>query len=662
MKKNLLVACLLITAICFAQDFRLGKVSAKEVQEANHPSDASATAAILNKTGKTYFDFDDNGNWIVITDVTVRAKIYKKEGLAYAVAEVPFREKDDIVFYDVALYTLEGGKVKRTAVKNDKLSVQPAADGIKKPAFGEISEGAVIEYRYIHKSSEILTLPDWYFQYEIPVNAIEYSVHIPAYFVYNRLLSPYVPVKEVQDNREQTRFFSSQMFTGAVTKINPALQTQSGNVTYPVAVKTYSVQNVPALKELHYVDNPKNYRSFVKHELASMQYPGSAKKVYATDWETVAKSIYYEAGFGSVLQQDAYFAKDILLLMEKTTDRKELLNIIFGHVKASMVWNGTYGYSAKQDISVAYAEKNGNVAEINLMLTAMLRYAGYKANPVLVSTRDKGHVTFISTNAYNYVVAGVEMADGIILLDATSKNAMPGILPVRAINGNGRIVRDNLTTEEISLIPSSVSRETSAVAATLQTSGLITGHVKNYYFDQSALHVRENISLNRADYENMLKGRFGKTTITDVSLVADDYTKPVTEDFSFSNQHITEIKGGKLYMSPMLIFTMAENPFNEEKRACPMDFVYPLQKKYTFSITIPEGYVVDSMPESAYYPIKDNIGGFRFDISNRQNQIQIVVYNEINYGMLRADYHPALKEFYNTVIKKQSEKIVLKKA
>lgn len=661
MKQLFTTLCLLIAAVGFAQDFKPGKVNLNEVREAEHPVDPAATAAILNKTGKTYFDFDDNGNWIVVTDVTVRVKIYKKEGLAHAYAEVPFNEKEDVTFYDVAFYTLEGGKVKKTDVKEDKLVAQQGGDSFRKLAFPNAQEGSVVEYRYIHKSPEILSLPDWYFQYEIPVNNIEYSVEIPVYFVYSRLLSPFVPVKETQDTNEKTRYFQNPNFTGEVTKISPSLHTENGNVTFPVAVKTYTAQNVPALAEVNYVDNLKNYRSFVKHQLASLQYPGSAKKIYATDWETVVKSIYYEDGFGTALKAEEYFKKDILSLMEKYTDRDELLNKIFDHVKNTMAWDGEYGYAASKNIGTAYAHKRGNVAEINLMLTAMLRYAGYKVNPVLVSTRDNGHVTFTSSNEYNYVIAGLETANGIVFLDATSKNAVPGILPLRAINGNGRIVRDNLTTDEISLIPLSASKVTSAIVANVGADGVVKGHVKNYYFGQSAFEVREKVSISKNNYEQTLCNSLDKSAISGFSLAVTDFTKPVSEDFSFTNSHLAEVKGDRIYISPMLMYTMAENPFREAKRTCPIDFIYPLQKKYTFSITIPEGYTVESMPEQAYYQVKDGVGGFKFSILNQQNQVQIVVYNDINYGIVRADYQPALKEFYNSIIKKQSEKIVLKK-
>jgi hypothetical protein len=79
-----------------------------------------------------------------------------------------------------------------------------------------------------------------------------------------------------------------------------------------------------------------------------------------------------------------------------------------------------------------YKDKTGNVAEINLMLTAMLRYASLNANPVLVSTRSNGISFFPNRSAFNYVIA-IEVADGLIL-DATEQFSSPNILPLRVLN------------------------------------------------------------------------------------------------------------------------------------------------------------------------------------------------------------------------------------
>ena len=79
----------------------------------------------------------------------------------------------------------------------------------------------------------------------------------------------------------------------------------------------------------------------------------------------------------------------------------------------------------------------------------MLRYAGLNANPILVSTRSNGIPLFPTTDGFNYVIAGIEVQDAVILLDATERNSFPNILPNRALNWMGRLVRKDGSSSSV---------------------------------------------------------------------------------------------------------------------------------------------------------------------------------------------------------------------
>lgn len=664
MIRIILALCFLLPSIAASQAFELGEVSHKEISETVHSNDALASAAILYKSGTTSFDFDDKGNWVVITDVSIRLKIYDKKGLGFATVEIPYNGADEVDLANAVTYNIEGGKIVKSKSEDQGKVIEDSGTGkIKTITLPNVKEGSVIEYRYIITSHNYSRLPDWYFQHSIPVNNVQYGVYIPHYFVYNRLLSPYITVAEKQETKKQTKTHSNPNPRGDLNKSNANIQWDNGSITFYEVRKTYTAHNVPALYDTGFTDNIENYRGFVKHELASAEFPNSLKKDYTSTWDAVAKLIYNEKGFADELNQNSYFEKDIDAILAKTTQRDEVIAAVFDYVKSSMVWDGQYGYNTTKMVTTAHHKKSGNVAEINLMLVAMLRYAGLNANPVVLSTRDHGRVSFVNRDEFNYVIAGVESQNGIKFLDATSKNALPGILPLRAINGTGRIIRDNLTSEEVDLMPVSNSKTNTAITAKINPDGVITGHVKKHYFDYNAYFYRDSKPGVNKEYEEMLKNEYGLSQIKNYTVADTDLTKPVIEDFSFESNNLVESLNGKLYVSPMLFYIMKQSPFVQDKRSYPVDFIFPYQDRYTYSITLPEGYAVESLPESAYYQIKDNVGGFRFNISaTRPDQIQVSVVNDINYAMVSADYYLAIKEYFANVVKKQSERIVLKKS
>ena len=116
-----------------------------------------------------------------------------------------------------------------------------------------------------------------------------------------------------------------------------------------------------------------------------------------------------------------------------------------------------------------------------------------------------------------------------------------------------------------------------------------------------------------------------------------------------------------MYISPLLFFATTENPFKQETREYPIDFIYPSQDKYTVSLTIPDGYAVETLPQSKAVSMPDNLASFKYIISNTGNQIQLVYTQENNQAIMGSEAYEVLKNFFKEIVNKQTEKIVLKK-
>ena len=111
----------------------------------------------------------------------------------------------------------------------------------------------------------------------------------------------------------------------------------------------------------------------------------------------------------------------------------------------------------------------------------------------------------------------------------------------------------------------------------------------------------------------------------------------------------------------MLFLSAKENPFKQEVREYPVDFGYPILNKYNINLEIPEGYVVESMPASMNIATGNDIGTFKFMMANTDSKIQTTITSTVNSAIVTSDFYPVLKGFYQQMIDKQNEKIVLKK-
>jgi len=656
--KKLLLLCLLLSVGALAQKFEPGKVSVKELEQKVYPNDTTAAAAILYNKGRSYFKYDDKNGFSLIHHYEFRIKIYKKEGLKWADFKVPYYigyeslNKDRVSFSDAVTYNLENGQIVKTKLSGEGKFKQDLNEfwGEAAISMPNVKPGSVIEFSYTLKSEDVVQFPVYNFQYDIPVAHSEYVTEIPAYYRYKPTKTGFGEVKSDAKLANGYQNFTNE-------------HNQSVNLSFQQVNSTYVADNVAALKEEPYVDNLENYRLSVQHELEKIVFPDSPERNYAATWEGVALSIFKDKRFGDELKQRSYFEPLLEAVLKNATTDAEKANAIFEFVKRSIRWNGQYGYYTRNGVRKAFDDRSGNVAEVNFILIAMLNHSGISAKPVLLSTVRHGVPVFPNRTVFNYVIAAIEIDGKQILLDATDKYATFNILPLRALNWTGRLIKPDGSSSEIKLVPESASRESVNILGKIDANGKVSGKLRRVKSDYEALSFREkHADQNREQYVEGLENQWDGVHITDyVSDNGADLSKPVTESLAFADENGAEIIADRMYLNPMLFFTADKNPFVLEKREFPIYFGFPFQQKYNFNLEIPEGYAVESLPKSTKITTGENVGNFTFNIMTADNKIQLSVVKEINSAIISANFYEPLKEFYQKMIEKQTEKIVLKK-
>ncbi|MDD2985002.1 DUF3857 domain-containing protein [Flavobacterium sp.] len=656
-KMHFFFVFLFVTFQVTAQKYELGKVTKEELAEEFHKKDTSAVAAILFKKAKTYFDYKNDG-FKSFTEVEMKIKVYKPEGFKWADVEIPYyigyeKLKDEkIEILSAFTYNLVDNAIdKQKVTKESKFDNQLNEFWSKiTVSFPSVKAGSIIELKYKLKTENISILPEFQFQYEIPVNYAELLTEIPEFYLYKGFVTGFEKIASEQKMNSKVDVFQD--------KYNQGLK-----MVYKQVVTLYSIKDVKPLIEEEYVNNIDNYYGKVLHELETVRLPGEQPKQISTTWENVVKTIFEEKEFGFELIKFNYFLKDAENLVRGLTTNEQKMKAIFSYVQDRMNWNNRYGYYTKKGVEAAYKEKTGNVAEINLILTAMLRLVGFDANPVLVSTRKNGVAFFPNHSVFNYVITSVKLDGETLLLDATEKYTDINSIPLRALNWSGRSMDPNNSSEEVDLMPKKNSVKMVNVMAEINSNGEVNGKIREQFFDYFALWFRSifgnSNSTIRMDY--IEKEHSSLEVLNHEVLQNKEVAKPIIENYSFESSNEVEIIGNNMYFSPLLFFATTENPFKQENRLYPIDFVFPYQEKYNVSVKIPEGYSIETMPESKVISLPDGLGSFKFSISNNGNLIQLLCVLEINQPLINADYYQELKLFFKQMVSKQTEKVVLKK-
>lgn len=672
MKKTVIIFLLFIGQLTYCQNYKFGKVSEEELLETQHPEYPEATAAILYKKQKIMFDYIQGKGFIQSTEIQERIKIYNKEGFDYATKMITLYDgassasSEKLIGLKAYTYNIEGGKIIKDKLKNSDVFDEDTNKYRKTTKFTmpNLKEGCVIELEYTIES-QLFSIDDIAFQQMIPTKNFELSLNTPEYLIYKTFLNPratYIPQLTETKKRRSVTITSrerSQSRGGGLANYS------SSKIDFNDNVVEANLSNIPPLKDENYVDNLANYQSRLLVELERIELPNQPIEYLSTTWEKVTNTIYDDSDFGDQLSKNNYFKKDLEILMSSkpTNDKIEKVSMILDFVKSKVKWNEYYGYTAEQGVSKAYKDGVGNSADINLMLTSMLRYAGMDANPVLVSTKNNGIPLVPTRSGFNYVISAVNVDGKIILIDATRKHGTIDILPTNTLNWLGRLIKEDGSSDWINLIPEVSSSEMVSLNAKLETDLSINGKIRHQYTNYQANRLRNKYDgYGDEKVIEALEKDKGLIEISDLNLSQiNEVDKPVLLSYDFNIDEAIEDVGGDLYLKPMLFLASKENPFKQDTRIYPIDFVYPISDKYMVNMMIPEGYELDVLPESVKYQFNGSDGVFTYMANKNGSYIQFVITFELNKTLILPTEYKQFKEFYQLMIEKQNEQIVLKK-
>jgi len=651
-----IVVCFFSCVNLNAQDYQLEDVSEAELALDIYAKDSAAPAAYLNKVRETYFDYDSNTDgWIIVTEVTERIKILTKEGLDYGTKKIGLYkgDTDKEVIDDIKgfTYNLTAGKIDKVKLDKDAIFKTERSERWDEVAFTMPSAqvGSVVEWSY-KTISPFYKIDDLIIQEDIPVLDYYAKIRTPGMFQFRRVKKGYFDITPKESVER-----------GGIT-VQGGFN-QSNYFNYQELITEYMQNDVPALKKEVYVTNPDNYRRSIIYELISTNFNDN-KREYSTTWEEVARTIFKDDEFGGELKNTRFLEDAAAEIVAKNKTLKAQIKAALRFVKSKVSWNGDYGKYTDEGIDKAYKNGSGNVSEINLLLTALLRECGVPANPVLVGTKRYGIPLFPTLEGYNYVLVGIRSEMKTILLDATDKWSAPNILPTRVYNWKGRMVNKKGVSQEIDLFETIKPQLDRYVKAVLNEDGSLEGELNQRFSSLEALKIRHSVGTkDLKEWGDTRLDYFGVDALTAHQLKdINELEKPVVESFEFRIEQAVDQVPGQLFLNPLLFFREGESPFKSDERISPIDFEYPFTHNTNITIELPVGYAITSLPESIKIALPDGMGDFLYTIHEQNNMLQVMTRFNLKSTFIPADYYQTLKDFFKMRIEKENEKVILQKS
>ena len=116
-----------------------------------------------------------------------------------------------------------------------------------------------------------------------------------------------------------------------------------------------------------------------------------------------------------------------------------------------------------------------------------------------------------------------------------------------------------------------------------------------------------------------------------------------------------------IYVTPFSESYMLKNPFIETERENDIDFVFKVNTSQSLKYKIPEGYEVESMPESLNLTLEGGGGRFTFSSEKIGDSAVLVSRLVVSKTYFFVNQYPVLREFFDRVVQKHAEQLILRR-
>ncbi|MEQ8577711.1 MAG: DUF3857 domain-containing protein [Balneola sp.] len=637
-----------IFAVGQQQDF--GDISRAMLEMEVYEKDSTADAVVLFDVGEVYVTEKLEVNY----ERHIRIKILTDKGLDAGDISISFR--DDFPEQEIkgikaeSQYIDENGKVIKTKVGRRDRFENKISDTWKEVKFTipGLRKGSVLEYRYEMKSESAIDIPDWYFQKQYPVIWSEYTLSIPEWFDYLTYTRGYHPfyVNEEEPYNEI------------------ANNSWGGGFGYSGTKYHYIMKDVPAIEAEPFMKAKVDYLAQIRFQLASYKFPTSARESVLNSWATVLEAINDSDNYGKRLKSSSLLKEKTNDAIEGTETELDKMIAIYDHVSSVMDWNEDHRFYIEEDLDKIYKKGTGNGSEINLILTQMLKEAGINAKPVAISTTNNGEIIGIYPldNQFNHTITKVVIDDKVYLLDAKNEKRPYTLLPSSAINGKGFVINENNKIEWIDLKNNSDNRLVNFVNVSINEDGEITGNLQSKNYGYLGYLYKEILSQK----DSVMSKEVEEVVFTNADNLKIDSVhvdEETVNEFSYSVDFRLETDNSEnvIYLNPMLIEAITENPFKKKTRTYPIDYDYTFNKRVIINFEIPEGWEIAEYPESRGYKLTKNAGGYVRLVQVSGNKLTVRYDYIISRKRLLPTEYDELRFMYDGIVKDNTERVVIKK-
>jgi len=651
----------IITLICFLLSF-YGNVFAQLKNEAflrdNLPKttysiDPDANKIILNETQSV--EIIRNGyRFEQVYHCYKAIKILKQTGNSDADIFVGYRSPSNLTG---ATYNLVGDEIVKTPLPDDAIYTRKVTGLVDEIRFSlsKVKEGSIIEYSYDIMGGAEMVLPPWIVQEESPKLFSKYTLEAPNTFNYSQVSQGYLMLKDYPNEAAAIKDNSDgYLVTSAL--VNDRYST------------TCVRRNISAIHPEPFISSVANYAQRMDFQLAGITITSGNMNAIYTTWGKLNKALNDDENFGKQINDLNRFLDHVVDSLTRGAETKlQKIENIFAYVRSNFYCSSEYGVKCSIDNAKVLRSKRGTVADINLLLVAMLKHADIDADPVILSRQGMLRVSkaYPLVDRFNYTICMASIDSNRYLMDASGKFNSFNSLPLYCYNGYARIISGGDGAELNLSVSDVLEKNVYVVNVSVFTDSLIKITVAEKLGKIVSRKLREQWDEDSATKRNYFsektQGFSDNVNISNIEIINLD--NPDTNLIVKYTLNMSSDKHDVYYLNAQLIKFFKDNPFKENTRRLPIELPYKMDYRYIFNMHVPDNINIDDLPQSTDLKYGDGDMDFKnivsFDSSSRMLLINTSF--ESKETAYKVENYTNIKKFFEKMILEESSMITLKK-
>jgi len=634
-------------------------ITPEELALKDNPALPGASAILLDRDSYV----DDAKSYLT---EYYRIKIFKEEGRKFADIEIPYVPKSDEVV-DIRARTVR-------------------ADGTTAEFHGEIFDKVIVKSKRFKYQAKTFTLAD-----AQAGGIIDYSYKMiwhqhapdvlknPGSYLITGVYS--IPTMQWQIQHElytrHARFSVHPLPKGNLQWSLIRGPLGAAVVRQPDGTAVLEVKNVAPLDEEEFMPPPAfiNSRVHFYYLLSFMGTSVGNERFYWTDvgrraQESVEAFIGHSKFVQQVTSQTVSPSDPVDTKLRKIYERvQQVRNLSFEpeRTRKELKQENLKENNSAEDV---LKRGFGYGDDINYLFVAMARAAGMDAYVVKVVARDK-HIfdpAVLDPSQFNAMLVNVHVGNEDRFFDPATRFCPFEMIPWSESGVKGLRLSPVSTLIGVPGYHSEMAVTRRTADLKLEADGTLGGKFHVAFSGQDALEHRV------ASYDDDDAGR-RKTLETEIkSWLPNNAVVEITSSSGWeSSQGDLHVDGtisaadfapamGKRLLVPTTVFRRSKgNPFKSNTRSYPIYFAYSSRTDDIVTLALPEGFRVDSVPDSHFEVYSD---AFRYQNSATKvpEGLQLKRSMTVDGFIFDKGNYPAIKHFYESVLGGDSEQAVLQRA